>query len=233
MIIHRRQLLTGALAARHTAVIIDVFRAYTCSSFLLHFGAGRVVLEEDPGRALELKRKHGWLAIGEVDGITVEGFDLGNSPGDIVAAGKAFFEGKTVVQRTSAGVRGAFAAARRCETVYIGAYTTAASLARIIRAQNPPEVHLVAMGWNADEPVPEDDCCADYLHSLLDPSHTYDHVAALSEILDHESARKFLRGDKPHFPRTDVTWCLQRDIFPWAVRVIRTDAGLELENVQA
>ncbi len=231
MQIHRQQLLTGAAAARDTAIIIDVFRAYTCSSFLLNAGVERVILEEDPERALALKHEHGWLALGEVNGVMVEGFDLGNSPSDIVAAGEKLLRGRTVVQRTSAGVRGAVAAAENCRHVFVGAFTTAAALAAVVRKLNPAQLHIVAMGWNALEPMPEDERCADYIQSLLEPGRPYDHVAALHDILTHESARKFLRGDKPHFPPTDVTWCLMRDLFPWAIRVERTALGLELERV--
>ena len=89
MKIQRRQFIEGAAKARHSAVIIDVFRAWTCSSFLLHCGVERVVLEQDPARALELKRENNWLALGEVDGIKIKGFDLGNSPTEIIAAGKS------------------------------------------------------------------------------------------------------------------------------------------------
>ena len=153
MKIHRRQFIDGAAKSRHSAVIIDVFRAWTCSSFLLHFGVERIVLEQDPARALELKHENRWLALGEVDGIKIKGFDLGNSPTEIVAAGESKFAGQTVVQRTSAGVRGAFAAADGCANVYAGAYTTAAALARC-PAQDPPEINLVAMGWNGSESTP-------------------------------------------------------------------------------
>ncbi len=231
MKIHRQQLLTGASSASDTAVIIDVFRAYTCSSFLLHFGVERIILEEDPIRALHLKRENGWLAIGEVNGVMVDGFDLGNSPSDIVSAGYAVLSGKIIVQRTSAGVRGAVAAAEHCRNVFVGAYTTASALARVIQRLEPDQLHLVAMGWNALEPMPEDECCADYIHSLLEPGRPYDHVAAMHGILTHESAQKFLRGDKPQFPPTDVTWCLMRDLFPWAIRAVRSELGLELVKV--
>ncbi len=232
MLIHHRQLLEGAGEARHTAVIIDVFRAFTCAGILLDYGVARLLLEEDPARVLELKKRFGHLALGEIGGVMVEGFDLGNSPSEIVARGPEFFRGRTVVQRTSAGVRGIFRAVEHCDTVYAGSFTTAGALARRLLADNPPEVHLVAMGENGAKPMPEDQCCANLLHSLLDPGRPYSHLAALREIIPHESAQKFLRGDRPHFPPADVTFCLQRDLFGFAMRVNVTAAGeLELRAV--
>jgi 2-phosphosulfolactate phosphatase len=233
MQIIRQQLLTGAAAADDTAVVIDVFRAFTCSSLLLHFGVERLLLEEDPARALELKKSRGFIALGEIDGVMVEGFDFGNSPSQIAAAGEGIFRGRTVVQRTSAGVRGVFAAEKNCRTVYTAGYTTAAALAAVLLRDRPRRVHLVAMGLNGVSPSPEDENCAAYLQHLLDPRSPYDHLAALKEILTHESALKFLRGDRPQFPPADVTYCLQRDLFPSAMKVFDTPDGFELRAVPA
>ena len=71
MRIYRQQLLEGAYAARDTAVVIDVFRAFTCSAMLLNFGVERLLLEEDPVKVLELKKNHGHLALGEIGGVMV------------------------------------------------------------------------------------------------------------------------------------------------------------------
>ncbi|MEA2062158.1 MAG: 2-phosphosulfolactate phosphatase [Gemmatimonadota bacterium] len=232
MEIIRQQLLPGAEAARDTAVIIDVFRAFTCAPLLLHYGARRLLLEQDPARALELKVRHGFLALGEIGGVMVEGFDLGNSPSEIVrtaAMNENFFKGRTVVQRTSAGVRGVFAALETCEQVFAASYTTARAVAETIKRINPAQVHLVAMGENAEAPTPEDTECACYLHHLLDPTQPYEHINSLERILAHESAQKFLRGDKAHYPPADVTWCLQRDVFHTALEAVLTGNGIELK----
>ena len=232
MQIHRHSLLHGAAACSGTAVIVDVFRAFTCSSILLHYGVERLVLEQDPGKALELKKNAGFLALGEIDGVMVPGFDFGNSPSEIAGAGKDFFRGKKIVQRTSAGVRGIFSAVENCKSVYAAGFTTAKAVAGLLKKENPPQVHIVAMGHAGEFPTPEDEQCASYIQNLLDPASHYDHTSALAEILSHESAQKFLRGDKGHFPPTDVTWCLQRDVFPFAMKVFTSPEGLELRAVK-
>ena len=230
MQIHRHSLLAGAAECRDTAVIVDVFRAFTCASILLHYGVGRLLLAEDPETALKLKKDKDYLALGEIGGKMVEGFDFGNSPSEITSAGAEFFRAKNVVQRTSAGVRGIFAALGHCGTVYAAGFTTAAALARLIRRENHAEVHIAAMGQDATSVTPEDEQCAAYIQHLLKPGSPYDHPAALHEILSHESARKFLRGDKAHFPPPDVTWCLQRDLFPFAMKVHTAEDGPELRK---
>jgi 2-phosphosulfolactate phosphatase len=231
MNIKRTSLLSGAEAARGCTVIIDVFRAFTCAGVILHLGAEELRLERDAETCLRLKAAQAYLAVGEIDGVTVEGFDLGNSPARIAAAGRDKFAGRGVALRTSAGVAGVFAARNAASRIWAGSFTTARALAQVIRRENPEDVTLVAMGWNGVDRMPEDEHCARYLHSLLDPAVEYDHAAALVEILGHESAQKFFRGDKPHFPPEDITWCLHRDLFDFALRV--EDSGGVLRVVKS
>ena len=89
------------------------------------------------------------------------------------------------------------------------------------------------MGWSGQISTPEDENCAHCLHSLLDPAVNYDHVAALAEIMRHESALKFLRGDKEHFPPEDVSWCLQRDLFDFAMKVDDAEGSLRILRVDS
>lgn len=218
----RKSLLSGARQAEGVAVVIDVYRAFTSAALMLHLGAAKLLLLTEPEAVLKLKQEQGYLAVGEVDGAMVSGFDLGNSPSHILAAGRAFFAGRTVAQRTSAGVTGAVAAARRAETVILGSYVTAAAIARHIRRLEPPPpaVSLVAMGNKGRQITPEDEACADYLEHLL-AGRPYDHAAALRRIVEHECTLKFLRGDQVHFPPSDPIYCLQRDLFDFAVVATR------------
>ena len=167
---------------------------------------------------LALKEQMGYLAVGEVDGAPVSGFDLGNSPSQILKAGRELIAGRSVALRTSAGVRGAVAAAERSDVLLLGSYVTARATARFIRglAPAPSVVTLVAMGDGAREATPDDERCADYLEHLLNGRH-YDHVAALSEVVRHRCTTKFLDGELAHYPPADPLYCLQRDLFDCAI----------------
>jgi 2-phosphosulfolactate phosphatase len=214
----RKSLLAGAHQAEGVAVVIDVYRAFSSAALMVYLGAEKLVLLAEPEAVLALKEEKGYLAVGEVGGRMVPGFDVGNSPCRILEAGRCLFAGRSVAQRTSAGVTGAVAAARRANVVILGSYLTAAATARYIQSlsPSPKALTLVAMGLAGSEPTPEDEGCADYLHHLL-KGRPYDHVATLQRIVEHESTRKFLRGDRDHYPAPDPVYCLQRDIFDFAL----------------
>ncbi len=210
----RKSLLAGAREASGVAVVIDVLRAFTSSAVMMHLGAAQIQLVADPEEALALKREKGYLAVGEVGGKKVPGFDLGNSPSAILAAGPSFFAGRTVVQRTSAGVTGAVAAAPGADQLLLSSFVTAAATARYIQSQTPPVgvVSLIGMGRAGLEVTPDDEGCADYIEHLL-TGKPYDPVLTLKSIVDDECIQKFLRGDQPHYPPADAIYCLQRDLW--------------------
>ena len=234
MHILRKSLLAGAHQAEGVAVVIDVYRAFTSAALMTHLGAEKIILLAEAEAVLKLKREKGYLAVGEVDGKKVPGFELGNSPSRILAAGRDFFAGRTVAQRTSAGVTGAVAAARRSEAVILGSYVTAAAIARYIGGLPPPPevVSLVAMGADGQEVTPDDEACADYLEHLL-TDRPYDHTAALRRVVEHECTQKFLRGDQPHFPPTDPLYCLQRDVFDFVLVAAQEDGQLVARRIDA
>ena len=88
-------LLAGAQAARGVAVIIDVFRAFTCAPLLFSLGVPRIILAATAAEAFALKRQNpNLLLVGEVGGIPIEGFDLGNSPSQILKTDPSFFPGQ-------------------------------------------------------------------------------------------------------------------------------------------
>lgn len=228
----RKSLLSGAREAEGVAVVVDVLRAFTCAAFMAHLGAEKIVLLAEPEAVLKLKVEKGHLAVGEVGGKKVPGFDLGNSPWRILTAGPALFARRTVAQRTSAGVTGAVAAAKGSEVVILGSYVTAKAIAQHIGNLSPPPkvVSLVAMGDGGREVTPDDERCADYIEHLL-TGRPYDHVAGLHEIVAHECAQKFLRGDQEHWPPADPVLCLQRDLFDFVLVASQEDGHLVARRV--
>jgi 2-phosphosulfolactate phosphatase len=225
MKVHHSRLLSGANNARGTAVIIDVFRAFTCTPLLFSQGIKSSIFVASPSQAIKLKQKDAsLLLIGEISGAPIEGFDFGNSPSQILNADPGTFTDRTVVQRTSSGVQGALAALKTAEEVLLGSYGLARATADYILASPPREVSLVAMGWDLKEVAPEDECCARYIAHLLG-SGPYDHLQALREIVFHESTQKFLRRDTSYFPSEDPILCLQRDIYNFVLRA-KQEAGL-------
>jgi len=232
MQIHFDRLLAGAQRARGTAVIIDVFRAFTCTPMLFSLGIQKSILVSTPQEAFTLKNQDEALLLsGEVSGIPIEGFDLGNSPGEILKRGTSYFKGKTVVQRTSSGVQGVLAALESADEVLLASYTIARATADYILARQPENVSLVAIGWEAKEIAPEDECCARYIAHLLG-SVEYDHNEALHEILFNKTAQRFLRPDEPDFPAEDPSICLQRDVYDFALQAKRRQNRVVVHKIE-
>jgi 2-phosphosulfolactate phosphatase len=98
--------------------------------------------------------------------------------------------------------------------------------------QAPAVVSIVAMGERSQAKAPEDEACGDYLEALL-TGQPYDHVGALSMILASATAGKFLRNDKPYLPPADPPFCLQRDLFEFALRAEPRPDGVESIRVDS
>ena len=224
-------LLEGAREARGTVVVVDVFRAFTCAPLLFSLGVERSILVSTPEEAFALRERDPELIlVGEVKGVPVEGFDLGNSPSQILKLGSGFFRNKRVVQRTSSGVQGALAALEMADELLLGSYTLARATAQYILHKSPKRVSVVAMGIQLREKAPEDEWCARYIAHLLGAAE-YDHCEALREILFQQTTQKFLRGERPEFPAEDPVLCLQRDIHDFALRAGREEGLVVVRKV--
>ena len=214
-------LLDGARKASGTAVIIDVFRAFSCTPLMFSLGLKKSILVASPGDALAIKRRHrDYILVGEVGGLPIEGFDLGNSPSQILSQNPDYFKNKIAVQRTSAGVQGALAALEIADEVLVASYNVARATADYIRAKKPAVVSLVAMGWDLTSRAPEDDWCACYIAHLLGAGD-YNHDDAMREIVFNETAQRFLGAGQPEFPPEDPVLCLQRNVYGYALAVRR------------
>jgi 2-phosphosulfolactate phosphatase len=225
------RLLEGAQTAKGVAVIIDVFRAFTCAPLLFSFGIQKSILVSTPEEAFVLKEKNSeLLLIGEVGGIPIDGFDLGNSPSEILKKGTVFFDGKTVVQRTSSGVQGVLTALDVADEVLPASYALAKSTARYILSKQPPRVSLVSMGVALKDIAPEDEWCGRYIAHLLGVND-YNHNEALKEILYNQTTQKFFDPEKPHFPPEDPVMCLQLDSHDFALRATRDDGKVVVNKI--
>jgi 2-phosphosulfolactate phosphatase len=220
MQIIRKSLPAGARQAEGLVVVIDVLRAFTSAAFMTYLGAEKIILFTDPEQVLTISRERGFISAGEVGGRKVEGFDLGNSPSQILSAGEEFFRGRTVAFRSTAGVTGAVAAWGQAEKIILGSYVTAKAISRFIgnRSPSPDIVTLVAMGNGVDLSTPDDEACGDYIEHLL-TGKPYDHIQAIRDAFTHEFTQIYLLGDRVDFPPLDITYCFQRDLFDFVLMV--------------
>lgn len=154
----------AAKAATGTAVIIDVFRAFTTAAVALSNRAEKVVMVGDLGQAKDLRATGvGSICMGERGGDRPKGFDYGNSPVEIADVD---FTGQTLIQTTSNGTRGVLAASG-AQKIYTGAFANAQATVDAILAKPILPINLVAMGDAGGLRRDEDEICALYLRALL------------------------------------------------------------------
>jgi 2-phosphosulfolactate phosphatase len=222
MEIRIESLLDGARRAKGTVVIVDVFRAFTTAAVALARGADRIVMVAEIEEALRLRDKGvGEICVGEVNGIRPEGFDYGNSPYEMM---QAPLKDKVVIQSTRAGTTGV-AAATQADSVYAGSFVVADATAKAILQDNPADVTIVAMGWNARVRTDEDELCALYLRNLMQARRP-DPEALRKLVLASGEAAKFGDPNQPHFHREDLEIAIDVNRYDFAICVVKEDGFL-------
>jgi 2-phosphosulfolactate phosphatase len=199
-----------------TAVIIDVFRAFTTAAFCVAAGAREIVLVATPEEAFAIRdREPSVFLTGEVGGQPIAGFDAGNSPSQIVALD---LSGRRVVQRSSSGTQGVVAAVG-CDEVVLGSLVIATATARYVRSRGR-DVCLVAMGDGGSLPNAEDVLCARVLEAQLlgVPIDAAPLIAGLPQWRNPQWPW--------WFPKRDAELATEVDRFDFALPVARDEAGL-------
>ncbi len=128
------------------AIVTDVLRATTCMVHALAAGCARIIPceEVDEARSVAAGLPPGsYFLAGERQGVPIEGFAMGNSPGDCTPERCL---GKTMVMTTTNGTR-AILASREAERVLIGAFVNLGAILAEIREDSRP-VHVVCSGTN-------------------------------------------------------------------------------------
>ena len=209
------QLLDGAKAAEGLTVIIDVFRCFTFEAFALNGKAKHVYISDDIDRCIKLKSKNRDIIIaGERDGVTLPGFDLGNSPAELTM--RFDLEDKTIIHSTSSGVRG-IVGAKGASEILGGSLVTAKAIAKYILEKNPRVVSLVCMGWSCVRPTAEDTLCAEYIKSLL-LGEELNLSDRLPSFKDGCGKHFFDNKDKKSFPMPDFFMCLMPNVFDFVLK---------------
>jgi 2-phosphosulfolactate phosphatase len=187
-------------------------------------GAREIWLVSTPEEALALRAADpGLVLAGEVGGRPIPGFDHGNSPERMAALD---LDGRTLVLRSSSGVRGALAAAHTCTELWLASLVTASATARAVRAAGG-EVTLLAMGSPAGPDGPEDDACADLLEALL-REQPCEHGRIVRMVSESPAAQQALDPAIDWITPGDLECALAIDRFGFAIR-----ARVELGRVVA
>ena len=226
MDIRNVSLLEGATQAEGTAVIIDVFRAFTTAAVALANGAEKIILVSEVEQALTLKANGvATLCIGEVDGIKPKNFDFGNSPHEISDKN---FHNVSLIQSTRAGTVGANAATK-ASRIYVSSLVTANATAAAILSENPEFVTLVAMGSYGKFRTDEDEQCGLYIRNLLGGRQP-DKDSVRNLILVGEEAQKYDDPALLHFDPMDRVMALEIDKYNFSMPVTNENGLLTIRK---
>jgi len=168
--------------------------------------------------------------MGEERGHRPDGFDFSNSP---VAVSRADLTDRTLVQRTSAGTRGAIAA-RQADRLWCASLVCASATARAVAASGLGAPTYVITGRSRDGHADgeEDLAVAQYIERArtgqpLDAEQT---VRAVTESRD---ALHTLSLGPEHVDPDDIAYATRVDAFAFAMEVRRDAVGLRLSRVEA
>ena len=217
------ELIEGARKAEGTAVVIDVFRAFTVESCLFSQGAEKIFPVGDLADAFQMKKDHPeYLLFGERGGARVEGCDFGNSPSGIK---NLDFRGKTVIHTTSAGTQGIVgAAAAGARQILAAGLVNAKATAEYILKQDPEVVSIVAMGQAGLQRAGEDVLCAEYIRSCLE-GRPFDVQKEAEALKDTWGAHFFDPARQHIYPSEDFYMSIQCDRFDFAIRAEHDENG--------
>lgn len=122
-------------------VVIDILRATTTMCVAFENGAEAIIPTATPEEAAEFK-KEGWLAAAERNGITVEGFDCGNSPQEYT---RECVMGKKIAITTTNGTR-ALKQSKGAAAIYVGSFINLNALCNRLK-QDKRDIILFCAGW--------------------------------------------------------------------------------------
>ncbi len=213
--------IEGARHAVGAVIVIDVLRAFTVSAYALAGGARECLLVPTVEEARELAAAiPGAVISAEVDTLPIPGIPISNSPTQITHAD---LEGRTLVQRTSAGTP-VISAVGPGHDIYAASLVVSRATAQACLLREPDSVTVIA---SAD--FPEDHACAMYIESILNGSaDAADIEELLRPLYASERYHRLAAGGWPGFPSTDLELALTPDRFDFAMPATRTDGGVRL-----
>ena len=222
------EFIEGARVAKGVVVIIDVFRAFSVACYAFDAGASKLIVTADTESAFELKKKYrNSVLVGERNEKKIEGFDLGNSPTEII---KTDLNEKIVIQTTTAGTSGLLKAVN-ASLLLAGSIVNAGAVVKYIRALNPDQVSLVAMGYRAVNSAEEDILCAELIEEgLLNKNDDFN--SRISDLKNGSGQRFFKKENLSFSPPTDFFLCTMLDRFNFVLKAeTRFDGNIDLIRV--
>jgi len=215
--------------AGDVVVVIDVLRAFSTEAVAFERGVSEIIPVSTVEEALRWKQRDpDVLLMGEVNGYRITGFDLWNSPGELLDVP---LNSRRLVHRTSAGTQGLLCCTG-AKLLQAASFLVASATARYLRQIAPERVDFIITGQSRGRDGDEDAACADYITSLLN-DETPDPSRAEQRVRASTSGQRFLREDPSQGWLRDLELCLQIDCCNFAMHVTRRAGGWVVQKQDA
>jgi len=211
-------------------VIIDVFRAFSTSAWLLANGAEKILSVSQLEHAYLLHEKNPeTLLMGERDGFIQPGFHYGNSPESIRDKD---FTGKTIIHTSSSGTQGLVLASKYADEVLPGNLLNARAICQYLKQAGRKEIHLIAMGFPEPSRGEEDYWCAQYMYDLLTKDNVcYKPFEMKIRYAYRDREKDFVQSGR--WNPGDMDLCLQADRFNFVIKAeIHDEHCVEIRKIK-
>jgi 2-phosphosulfolactate phosphatase len=206
--------------AEGVVVVVDVLRAFTTAAFAFSSGAKEIIPVSGIEEAKALKiALPGTLLMGEDRGMSLAGFDFGNSPEEI---SRMDLTGRTLIQRTSAGTQGILRSIH-ADQIFAASFVVARATADILSLLCPEKITFVITGESLERDGDEDRACGEYIQALLQDDYA-DPEPYTERILTSSVGRTFTEGTYSNLSREDLRLSMMVNRFSFAMPVYR-EAG--------
>jgi 2-phosphosulfolactate phosphatase len=187
-------------------VVIDVIRAFTVAHVAFLRKASQILLVNTVAEAMAQKAGHPeYLLAGEIEGLGIPGFDLDNSP---YRFSQASLAGRTLVQKTTNGVKATLAAldARHVfVTGFSNARRTAHHVRALMRSQRLVRVNVIASHGRDDDDL----ACAEFIRDQILGGDGISAETVARRIRASRPAAKFLSRVPNAFEPRDLDFCVR------------------------
>jgi 2-phosphosulfolactate phosphatase len=208
-------------AAAPVAVVVDVIRATSTIAQALAAGYERVLCCAEVEEA-ETLRGEGVVLGGERSGVLIPGFDLGNSPEEMLEP-----RGRTLVMTTTNGTRAIVAAAARCDIVLVGSLLNLGAVVAAAR-ESGEDVAVMCAGVGGAFTL-DDAYCAGRIVAELGGEPSDAAVAAMRLVSTFASAEEGLGASRSAANlrrvglEADVAYCARESVLQVVPRLVRLD----------
>jgi len=212
-------------------VVVDIFRATSTMIAALANGITEIKTFADLEECRQMSKK-GYLIAGERNGLTAEGFELGNSP---IAYLDDAFKGRKLAMTTTNGTL-AISKSNGASEILIGAFPNLSATVSYLQSKNQ-DVLIHCAGWKGMFNL-EDSLYAGALAKSLEATHkaSEDGALAMKALFEKEgydlkgflSQASHAKRLQNHNIEADIDFCLTLDLFG-VIGIIQNDVLKKME----